>query len=67
MTNEVMKCLDCGTTEVFIMSYIDREEVWFDENGDVLVSKHLGRESYDDDRIVCGLCGSDNLNIYEER
>ena len=66
---EIMKCLDCGNVKQFIVPYIDRTMKIFDEYGNEADTYSVGYQSYDDERIVCGIetCGSDNLNIYEEQ
>lgn len=66
--NNTMKCLTCGNTKHFIISYIDRTLTTFNEYGDIEHEESVYYQSYDDERITCGMaeCGSDNLNIYEE-
>lgn len=65
---ETMKCLDCNNNTKFIIPYIDRTLTTFNEHGDTVDEYSVGYQSYDDERIICGIetCGSDNLNIYEE-
>jgi len=65
MTN-TMKCLDCGNSSKFVVPYIDRTMVTYDEAGDVVDEYSVGYQFYDDKSIVCGVevCGSNQLNIY---
>jgi len=62
------KCLDCGNTSRFIVPYIDRAMIVYNEHGDVVDEYTVGYQSYDDERTICGIdtCGSDNLNIYQK-
>ena len=61
-----MRCLECGNDKKFIIPYIDRTDTTFDEDGDIVHEYSVGYQSYDDERIVCSFCNSDNLNIYNE-
>ena len=65
---ETMKCLTCVNNTKFIIAYIDRTMTTFNEHGDVEREESVSYQSYDDERIICGLdtCGSNNLNIYKE-
>lgn len=63
---ETMKCLDCGNTTKFIIPYIQRVLTTFNEQGDVIDDQIDSCQSYDDERILCGECEYDNLNIYSE-
>ena len=67
MSNQ-MNCLDCGNTTYFVVPYINRVLTTFNEHGDITGDENVSCQSYDDERITCGMagCGSDNLNIYEE-
>ena len=70
MSNEIIKCLDCGNTTKFIIPYIDRTLTTYDEHGGIVAEESVSYQSYDDERIVCGAydCNnSDNLSIYQEK
>jgi hypothetical protein len=64
--SNVMRCLECGNNKKFIIPYIDRTLTTFNEHGDIESEESVSYWSYDDERIVCSFCNSDNLNIYKE-